>query len=104
MPKGNDLLCEVMTLDEARAYCLSRDECAGFTYQSEDPAPQGKLTIWFKSSDKIAPGAGWHSCLKSERPPARAPAHSTLHLCLLWPPLLLLASPHTCPPARTTQS
>mmetsp|Transcript_3559 Transcript_3559/g.10221 ORF Transcript_3559/g.10221 Transcript_3559/m.10221 type:complete len:442 (+) Transcript_3559:140-1465(+) len=64
MPKGNDLHHGLMTLAEAREWCLAHDECRGFTYQSTDPAPADKIYVWFKSTEKIAPGAGWHSCVK----------------------------------------
>lgn len=67
MPKGNDLYHATMTLEDAQAWCLAHDKCSGFTYQSTDPTPGGKVYVWFKSVDKVAPGAGWHSCVKGER-------------------------------------
>lgn len=64
MPMGNDLHHESMSLDEAHEWCAKHDECMGFTYQSPDQTPLGKVHVWFKSTDKVAPGAGWHSRIK----------------------------------------
>mmetsp|Transcript_15654 Transcript_15654/g.39845 ORF Transcript_15654/g.39845 Transcript_15654/m.39845 type:complete len:432 (-) Transcript_15654:76-1371(-) len=84
MPRGNDLHHATMHLEEAQAWSLKHDECAGFTYQSADPSPSGKVYVWFKAADKVAPGAGWHSCVKAGGARAGKPAASKLSLASVF--------------------
>jgi len=67
IPKGCDVHRAHMTLAEAHAWCLEHDECRGFTYQLP-PDAGARVHVWFKSTDKVAPGQGWMSVVKEDAP------------------------------------
>lgn len=79
IPKGSDLHRAFMTIDEAQRWCTLEEECKGFTFQSNEPMPGAKVQVWFKSTDRVAPGQGWYSCVKgapTSRPRASGPVLS----------------------------
>jgi hypothetical protein len=77
MPSGNDLHSGQMTIGDAKAWCESRFDCCGFTFQGEYSGDDNMVAhVMFKSDPTWAPGGGWKTFLAvhAALPPAPAPA------------------------------
>lgn len=58
---GDDLGEADMTFEEAKAWAANHPLCMGFTYESKERAPQGRVHIWFKSKLRVLYNDAWFS-------------------------------------------
>ena len=74
-----------MTIGQAKAWAAAHPECAGFTYASADPEPQGPIgQVFFKSragDEEFCAMDGWSAWFVARPDPALAAgAQATLPL------------------------
>lgn len=56
---GDDVHEADMTLEEARAWTAAHPECFGFTYNTKERQPPGKVHIWFKNKLNVLYSEDW---------------------------------------------